>query len=105
MMEIKMNSSTEFKKLARRFIQDLELVCKTDDEALDFVLEDLDMPERKQLAGFINQITSRKVSDFEIKKIWDSTEADITFTHAEDLRNMLNRVKNHLLNKQSSLSR
>ena len=68
MMEIKMNSSPEFKKFARRFIQDLELVCKTDDEALNFVLEDLDMSERKQLAGFINQINSRQVSDFEIKK-------------------------------------
>jgi hypothetical protein len=104
-MEMKMNSAPEFEKFARRFIQDLELVCKTDDEALIFVLEDLDMPERKQLAGFINQITSRQVSDFEIKKIWNSTEADITFTHAEDLRNMLNRVKNHLLSEQSSISR
>lgn len=100
-----MNSAPEFQKFARRFIQDLELVCKTDDETLIFVLEDLDMPERKQLAGFINQITSRQVSDFEIKKIWNSTEADITFTHAEDLRNMLNRVKNHLLSEQSSIPR
>ena len=100
-----MNSAPEFKKFARRFIQDLELVCNTDDEALSFVLEDLDMPERKQLAKFIDQITSRQVADSEIKKIWNSTEADITFTHAEDLRNMLNQVKNRLLDEQSSLSR
>ena len=100
-----MDDAPEFEKFARRFIQDLELVCKTDDEALSFVLEDLDMSERKQLAEFIDQITSRQVSDSELKKIWNNTEADITFTHAEYLRNMLNRVKNHLLNEQSSLSR
>jgi hypothetical protein len=104
-MEMKMNSTPEFEKFARRFIQDLELVCQTDDEALTFVLEDLDVPERKHLAGFIDQITSRQVSDFEIKKIWNNTESVISFTHAEDLRNMLNRVKNHLLNEQSALSR
>lgn len=69
MIEIETDNVPEFEKFARRFIQDLELVCKTDDEALSFVLDDLDMSERKQLAESIDQITSRQVSDSELKNL------------------------------------
>lgn len=69
MIEIETDNVPEFEKFARRFIQDLELVCKTDDETLSFVLDDLDMSERKQLAESIDQITSRQFSDSELKNL------------------------------------
>ena len=91
-----MNLSSEFKKFALQFIQDLDRFAANEEEMYAFVLEPFQGEERFRLREFIDRLMKDSISDGELQKIWYTSDADVVFADGAALRLVLKGARNRL---------
>ncbi|MER2267015.1 hypothetical protein [Methylobacterium oxalidis] len=89
-------SSPEFEKFTRHFIQDLDIVAKSEEDMYAFVLGFIQGEERVRLRAFLDAVTQDSVSDMELQELWWASEAEVTFGESAHLRAMLKEARDRL---------
>lgn len=78
------------------FIQDIDLINPTFNGFLNFVLRRFKGDDRTRLRVFLDDVTQESVSDDELQRLWNATQADIYFRTGADLRAMLKTARDRL---------
>lgn len=91
-----MEASKEFNRFGLQLIQDIEVRGETLDELLRSVLSPFKGETRVRLRAFLDEAVSERVSDAELRKLWDATPSDIFFYDASELRKMLTAARDRL---------
>lgn len=82
-----MGGPEAFLKLSRYFFQDVDQVFSSEKDWVLFARKHLDKGEQAAAKVFVRQLL--KGDDAELQKTWRSTEAEIGFANAGDLREFL----------------
>lgn len=86
-----MPSSPEFLKFASGFHQDLFDLQKPGEDVIDTVLQGLTKEEAQELRRFLSSLLESELSNTELVKIWNSSQADFLMPNDRNIR-MLYRM-------------
>lgn len=88
--------SDEFRKMAERFIQDIDIVADSKAALAKFVLGDLTPAELTRLRAYLSEIVTNRYSDEQLINLWNTTPTEIEFFHGNELRNVLTFIRDQI---------
>ena len=85
-----------FAQICRLFHQDIDKQCPTMEAMADFAVNGLSDAQRAELSAFLGHVLDGQYSGGELKALWRRSEADVYFTDGEQVRLLLNLMRQRL---------
>jgi hypothetical protein len=91
-----MRASPEFIDLTKLFFQDIDFIFDNERGFLSFVVRHIPESHKENLRCYLSEITSDRLSDTDLKKLWAASAAEIEFRDASQLRDILRRLQRQM---------
>jgi hypothetical protein len=81
-----MDTPAAFWTLSRRFHQDTMMFVENSEAAIaDYLVRGLSMPERRELASFLDTELAKPGAEDRLHRFWEQSEADLGFSATSNL--------------------
>lgn len=91
-----MQAPDSMKKIAQRFIQDIDLIATTSEDMIIFGTKGLTTDERESAHLYLDKLLNGSQSNTELQTAWWSLPSDIAFDNGDELRQFLSHLRDSL---------
>lgn len=91
-----LHPTPEFRALARRMCQDIDIFARTEEELYAWVLGDVTSSNANKPAEFLDKVLDPARSSSDVAAVWKAAPSDVFFKSNADIRQFLTEVRSQL---------